>query len=153
MNHQGDQDDKKPGFWSLDHLVRRSRKALGPCLVLPWDSSTASCSAVGFQVLAEVALARGFTGDDRPKGLDIYRVEGNTASVAGVPVNTADRKNLEIRWVKRGTRINVNLKKILSVHPFSVPHGSRAQIPISKAELPEIGTCLVIHFNRAEFVP
>lgn len=153
VHREGDPSRHRLEFWSLDHLVPHSKKTLGPCLVLPYDSSTASVSAMGFHLVTEVALAQGIGAGARPKALDVYKIEGSASAVAVIPVDTANRKNLPLSWVNQGTRINVNLKKLLTVHPFEVPRGSSAQIPITKEEFADKGTCLVIHFDRAEYVP
>lgn len=152
-NRQGDPSERQLEFWSLDHLVPHSKKTLGPCLVLSYDSSTASVSAMGFHLVTEVALAQGIAAGTRPKGLDVYKIPGSASAVAAIPVDAANRKNLPLNWVNQGTRINVNLKKLLSVHPFEVPRGSSAQIPITKEGFAEKGACLVIHFDKAEYVP
>lgn len=115
-----------------------------------WRSYTAESTALGVPLLEEAARLNG-VGNTKPGGVVPGEIENNTDDLALLPVRDASETTLEVQWVENGTKAQINMQKLFAHRPFNIPRGTRATIPVSHAQVENMGPCLILHFGQARF--
>lgn len=138
-----------PTLWELDHDLPRNSRTLEPCLVLEWNRLKAQVSYMGLPLLRRAAVSQG--QGPTPLALDVWRIPGRRAAVLLLPAPPA-RNNLPLIWRKGGTQVWVDLKRLLTAHPYQVPRGATARIPIYLREVEgERGLGIELCFDQAKY--
>lgn len=138
-------------IWNLDHDVPRNTRTLEPVLVLESNRRKAKCSYMALPLLRRSAIAQG--EGPAARALDVWRLQGSPATVLLVPAEPR-KDNLPVVWRKGGAQAQVDLRRLLTVHPFEVPPGSTAYIPLYlREEEGEPGLCLEVRFGETAFEP
>lgn len=109
----------------------------------------AQISYGGLPLVRRAALSQGEAPS--PLALDVWQIQGRPAAVMLLRAPQA-KNNLPVIWRKGGKHAWVDLKRLLTAHPFEVPRGATARIPIRLRELGgERGLGLELCFDQAKY--
>jgi len=136
----------------LSKTIVRRKNMSEASFSLSWRSYTAQSSALAVPTVHEVATAAGI-GTMKPTAFEVGELEDNNDDVPLIPVARTTPNSIDARWVDQGTRVKVDLAKLLAVRPFPIPRNTRAEIPVSAQAVSGLGPCLILHFGQASFEP
>lgn len=136
--------------FDFSNVQTRRKNMLDSCGAMDFDSYTFQFRTLGDQMMEAVCAAANLP---RAPYLELQRSKTDPQTIVGIPRSQSGPATVAINWTEKGETAHIDLSLLLAVHPFHIPHGSRAFIPVEQANLRTLGPCIVFRFGKAKFKP
>lgn len=132
---------------NLSQARVRRRHMLGSEISIKWDSYTAKATALCSQLVSKVASDAG--SSKRPDKFNVGTKKEFPGDIFMEPTIEPDESTIQARWSKRGM-LSLDLERLLTVRPLSIPQGMRGHYEVSRHETPS-GPVVRLHFGKPRY--
>ncbi|HEY3364727.1 MAG TPA: hypothetical protein VGK74_06745 [Symbiobacteriaceae bacterium] len=137
------------GKFDFTRVPLRKKNMLDAVGTIAWDSYQMELVSLAETLMTQVsedAIAQKY-----PKFLRLEQFAEEPRAIVAVPAMVEGPDTVLVIYGDQAKSVHVDMSPFFAVEPQHIPRGTRAYIPFSRKELPDLGPCLILHFGQAEY--